>query len=117
MPDVHITDAYAVRNLVWDFDPAWEFEYSERELHLMAEKLLLDDAKPYDEAPYWLSCEQLRRRQKREVQTSTGTPDPAIVSGLYWRTHPEGRSARLDSRKRADTKASFYKDGGGGTWS
>ena len=116
IPDIHLSDATAIRRGVWDFDPQWEFEYSQRELLLMAEKILLTDPKPPYEEPVWLPLAQLMMRAKREIYVGNGIPDPAIASGMYWRTHPAGRSARLDPAKRRSKRGSFYKDSGGGAW-
>lgn len=50
-PDVHISDTLRIKRDIPDFDPALEFVYSQRELLLLAEKLLLEDQKPGDESP------------------------------------------------------------------
>lgn len=107
IPDIHITDKKAVREQVWDFDPLWEFEYSERELMLMTEKILLDDLKPFWEPPYWLPAAQCMNRMRHEIYTANGTPDPAIASGLYWRTHPQGRKFNTGTTQ-AEGGHSFY---------
>lgn len=39
-PDVHISDHSGIKQRVPEFDPALEFEYSKRELLLLAEKIL-----------------------------------------------------------------------------
>lgn len=109
IPDVHISDKQAIRREVWDFDPLWEFEYSKRELMLMAEKILLNDPKPFWEEPYWLPAEQYMERLKREIYVAVGTPDPAWGSGLYWRTHPQGRRTNLDPARRRQGRRSFYR--------
>lgn len=108
MPDVHLSDTHAIKTQVWDFDPQWEFEYSPRELLLMAEKILLLDPKPAQEYPAWLNMRCLIERQRREIYTGSGTPDPAIASGLYWRTHPQGRRVYSDEQRRTNS-ASFYR--------
>lgn len=108
MPDVHLSDLVGVKHEVWDFDPLWEFEYSNRELILMAEKILLLDPKPGDEEPIWLNASQLLARSKREIYVGNGVPDPAIASGLYWRTHPEGRKVQSD-HSRKHNRAGFYR--------
>lgn len=108
IPDVHISDKKAVREEVWDFDPEWEFEYSDRELMLMTEKILLNDPKPFWEEPVWLPAAQLMERMKREIYPASGVPDPAIVSGLYWRTHPQGRKVNTDEQRKQNA-ASYYR--------
>lgn len=105
-PDVHISDSSAVKQIVPNFDPELEFEYSERELLLLAEKILLEDEKPPMEHPAWLSVYKLKQRMRREIYTATGTPDPSIASGLYWRTHPEGRKWYT---KRSDGRGFYGK--------
>jgi hypothetical protein len=52
--------------------------------------------------------EHLKNRMSREIYTTVGTPDPEIVSGLFNRTHPQGRKVNsADQRKRHG--ASFYR--------
>jgi hypothetical protein len=52
--------------------------------------------------------EHLKNRQRREIYTTIGTPDPNIVSGLFNRTHPQGRKVNsADQRKKHG--ASFYR--------
>jgi hypothetical protein len=52
--------------------------------------------------------EHLKNRQKREIYTSIGTPDPGIVAGLYNRSHPQGRKINSEeARKRHG--ASYYR--------
>lgn len=50
--------------------------------------------------------EQSRRR--REIYCAEGTPDPNIVSGLYHRTHPQGRKVNTPEQRRKHG-ASFYR--------
>lgn len=52
--------------------------------------------------------EHLKNRQRREIYTTVGTPDPSIVAGIFNRTHPQGRKVNsADQRKRHG--ASFYR--------
>jgi hypothetical protein len=52
--------------------------------------------------------EHLKNRQRREIYTSVGTPDPSIVAGIFNRTHPQGRKVNsADQRKKHG--ASFYR--------
>lgn len=106
-PDVHISDHSGIRQHVPDFDPDLEFEYSQRELLLIAEKILLEDEKSSGEHPAWLHTPQMKDRLRHEIYCAAGTPDPSIVSGMYWRTHPEGRPWVPEDIRRA-TRASFY---------
>ncbi len=107
-PDVHISDPSAVKRLVPDFDPDLEFEYSPRELTLLAEKILLEDRKPPYEHPAWQNASTLKDRLRHEIYCASGVPDPSIASGLYWRTHPNGRKWRTVAERRAGGD-SFYK--------
>ncbi len=52
--------------------------------------------------------DHLKNRQKREIYTSIGTPDPGIVAGLFNRTHPQGRKVNSDEQRRKHG-ASFYR--------
>jgi|ERR1700677_13996 len=106
-PDVHLQDPTRIKREVPDFDPDLEFEYTQRELLLLAEKMLLEDEKPPYEEPAWLNGPAMRDRVKREIYCSAGTPDPSIVEGMYWRTHPEGRPWLPDELRRA-TGGGFY---------
>ncbi len=53
--------------------------------------------------------EHLAQRRRREIYTSGGTPDPNIVSGIYNRTHPQGRKQNTD-KQRKEHGASFYRN-------
>lgn len=79
--------------------------YKEWELSLMADDILYKDG-------WWegriLNQDTLKVRLKREVFVGLGTPDPALVSGLYWRTHPQGRNW-WSPADRDGTTRSFYK--------
>jgi hypothetical protein len=106
-PDVHISDLGRVKSEVPDFDPALEFEYTQRELLLLAEKMLLEDKKPAEEHPVWLNVAKIKDRLKHEIYCANGIPDPSIVQGLYWRTHPNGRPWVPEDIRRA-TGSGFY---------
>lgn len=52
--------------------------------------------------------EHFQSRKRREIYTAQGTPDPSIVSGMYNRTHPNGRKVNsVEQRKR--NGASFFR--------
>jgi hypothetical protein len=106
-PDVHISDPSRLKRDVPDFDPALEFAYTKRELLLLAEKILLEDEKPPYEEPAWLNVATMKVRLKHEIYCANGIPDPSFASGLYWRTHPEGRPWR--TAKERDGSHSFYR--------
>ena len=106
-PNVHISNSSAIKKEIPDFDPALEFEYTRRELLLLTEKILLEDQKPPYEEPVWLNGAAMNERIKREIYCSAGTPDPSIVEGMYWRTHPQGRPW-LSEDERRGSGASFY---------
>jgi hypothetical protein len=80
--------------------------YTKRELTLMAELMLVEDPKPNHEHPAILTYERYKDRLKREIYVASGTPDPSIIQGMYWRTHPDGRKVNSDEQRAKG--ASFY---------
>ena len=51
--------------------------------------------------------EHLHSRRRREIYAAAGQVDPSIVSGLYYRAHPQGR--KINSLKaRTEQGASYY---------
>lgn len=111
--------------VVWAYPPRYELsraeiieyvpdfeegvDYSDYQLELLADRILLIN--PDDERPVLFS-DHLRRRHMREIYVNNGSPDPSIVEGLYWRTHPQGR-AWWSARERAadsENKNGFYRD-------
>lgn len=52
--------------------------------------------------------EHFQSRRRREIYNSLGSPDPAIVSGIYNRAHPQGRKIN-SPEARAKHGASYYK--------
>lgn len=52
--------------------------------------------------------EHLQTRRKREIYTTLGTPDPSIVTGLYNRSHPQGRKIN-SAEQRKKHGASYYR--------
>lgn len=91
-----------------EFDP--KKKYTPRQLELYATKLLFDQkdsrGKFLDDGPIWLSDDQFQTRWKREIINQEGVPDPALVSGIYNRTHPQGR--KVNSKQAREGGASFY---------
>src|ERR1700747_544674 len=85
--NVHMTDYRDLRDLP-DYDPSLEFAYTAWELHVLAEKMLLEDEKKPGDDPAYLTMDMYHNRQRREIICSNGVPDPAVLSGLYWRVHP-----------------------------
>jgi hypothetical protein len=104
LPYVRLGDRDRIRELP-DFDP--RMEYTGYDLAMLAEKILLEDPKPATEDPMYLHPGMMYNRQKREIYVGSGTPDPAIASGLYNRTHPLGRRYR-SKRERELNGDSFY---------
>jgi hypothetical protein len=92
-----------IRREVPDYDP--DLKYTRHELFLLTEKILLDDDR--DDAPDWLNANMMRDRGAHEILVASGVPDPAYVSGLYWRTHPNGRKWSTPETMRA-TGCGFY---------
>ena len=84
--------------------------YSKTELTLMAEEMLRKQAAnelPAREEPAILLWHMYKDRLRREIYVGTGIPDPSIESGIYWRTHPQGR--KVNSEERRDRGACFYR--------
>lgn len=52
--------------------------------------------------------EHLIKRKKREIYCAAGTPDPSIESGLYNKSHPQGRKVNT-KEDRQKHGASYYK--------
>lgn len=104
--DVSIQDRQRILKEVPDFEE--DVEYTERQLLLLAEKILRADSKPPQEYPAVLFYEHMKDRWRREIYTSNGIPDPSIVQGIYWRTHPNGRKVNSDEQRK-NNGASFYR--------
>jgi hypothetical protein len=82
-------------------------KYTKRELTLMAELMLVEDPKPNNQYPAILTYKTYKDRLKREIYVASGIPDPSIVQGMYWRTHPEGRKVSSEEQRKKNG-ASFY---------
>jgi hypothetical protein len=106
-PDLMLSATTRIRDEVPDFDPDLADQYTQRELRLLAEKILLTDPKLASEEPAWLNATSYRYRLAHEIYTASGVPDPAIASGMYWRTHPNGRKWATPEVMRA-TGCGFY---------
>lgn len=52
--------------------------------------------------------EHIQSRQRREIYTQGGTPDPNIVSGIYNRTHPQGRKVNSPEQRKKNG-ASYFR--------
>lgn len=52
--------------------------------------------------------EHFQSRKRREIYTACGTPDPEIVSGMYNRTHPQGRKVNSEEQRKRNG-ASFFR--------
>lgn len=52
--------------------------------------------------------EHFQSRKRREIYTAQGTPDPSIVSGMYNRTHPQGRKVNSPEQRKKNG-ASFFR--------
>ena len=82
-------------------------KYSKVELELMADDLIFADEGWVPDGTI-LNPEMYKRRKKHEIMCNQ-TPDPSIVSGLYWRTHPQG--LRWNPREeRIEKSLPFYND-------
>ncbi len=95
------------RDLIPTFREEIQDCYSYWELERMADVIIYED-------PGWiadgsiLNEDMYKRRSKREIYNTRGVPDPSIASGLYWRTHPQGRKLAPDERRKKGE--SFYLD-------
>lgn len=101
-----------------DYTPEELALMSPRELDAVADEILRAQAKEIDPAtgkergiggdnPI-LFQEHEQARKRREIYTENGVPDPSLVSGLYNRTHPQGRKVNTDEARRKHG-ASFYR--------
>jgi hypothetical protein len=102
-----------IRDEVPDYDP--RKSYTQRQIELMAEKILIQDleTRKNQEYPAILLEPHLKARKQHEIYNINGAPDPSIEEGLYWRTHPRGlgwydKNERKDSRKTG-FNSSFYR--------
>lgn len=104
------------KNDVIEFDP--NAEYSARDLEQLADQLLRAHARSIDpetgkergiggEDPI-LFADHLYQRQKREILNENGVPEPGLVSGIYYRTHPEGRKVNSDDQRKKNG-ASYFR--------
>lgn len=107
-PDIHLGDRVSLREVIPDFDPALEHEYSSRELIILAEKMLDSDPKPPHVDPVIVTPWKIGDISRREIYCSVGVPEPHIVKGIYWRTHPNGRKVNSDDQRRRNG-ASYYR--------
>jgi hypothetical protein len=94
-----------------DLPPEWRTpiliegeRYSRAELAFIADEMLRADFKvrPNSDYPVVLLEEHLKPRRKREIYVGNGIPDPSVASGLYNRTHPEGRKFHTDPAMRKE---------------
>jgi hypothetical protein len=104
---ISLKDTHRIKEEVEDYEEGRD--YSDDEMILLAEKILLMDPKPPTEDPMWLHGRMHWARKRREIYCAVGTPDPSVESGLYWRTHPNGRKVNSDT-SRQEHGASYYKD-------
>lgn len=104
-------------DLLETFDP--EGSYTNAQLNELADAFLMRDAKTVDEEtgkPRGIKGkdpilfeEHLRSRRRREIYVTAGIPDPSIESGLYNRSHPQGRKVNSEKARR-EQGASFYRN-------
>ena len=100
-----------------EFDPNKD-DYTAKELEQLADQFLRDDARSIDpetgkergiggDDPI-LFDEHLYQRQKREILNENGVPEPGLVQGIYYRTHPEGRKINSEEQRKKHG-ASYYR--------
>ncbi len=92
--------------------------YTDHELEVIADQMLRAQAKVVDiktgkergiggKDPI-LFREHLDARKRREIYNENGIPEPHLVSGLYNRTHPQGRKVNTPEQ-RAKHGAAYYR--------
>lgn len=104
--EIPVSDGTRIKREVPDYDPAKT--YTQQEIVMLTEKILRCDPKPVQAHPQILLGDHYKERAKREIHTACGTPDPSIVSGLYWRTHPNGRKVNSDEQRQKNG-ACYYR--------
>lgn len=82
-------------------------KYNQWELERMADVMLFEDPE-WDPTRGILNPDQWKARIKHEIYVGIGTPDPSVVQGLYWRTHPQGLNW-YSKEERKGTRRSFYR--------
>lgn len=92
--------------------------YTPGELDLMADEILRAHSRSIDPDtgrpigigadPPILFEEHIYSRKRREIYNQNGVPDPNIVSGIYWRTHPQGRKVTTPEQRKKNG-ASWYR--------
>lgn len=83
-------------------------EYSTADLELMADDIIFSDD-DWEPDGAILKDEMLWMRKKREIYTAAGIADPHVQSGMYWRTHPQGRMFHTAEEREADPSiTTFY---------
>jgi hypothetical protein len=93
-----------------EFVPDYEegVKYNDRQLGYLADKMLLLNPDPDRPVLFWA---QIKSRKRREILTDRDTPDPSIVQGIYWRTHPQGRAWwNYEERQDDEKKQGFYRE-------
>jgi hypothetical protein len=85
-----------------DFDPSGRTKYTPQELEAFADQWLEEREGKVG----WKSRDELRNAKRKEIHNETGTPDPSIVAGLYWRIYPKGGRKHRPNRK---THEGFYR--------
>lgn len=103
-----------------EYDPAKAQAggYTKTELEVIADQMLREAANEIEpetgkkrglkgDDPI-LFYEHLRQRRRREIHSSSGSIDPSVVSGLYWRAAPDGR--RVNSVEARAKGAAYFAD-------
>ena len=91
--------------------------YSAKELEQLADQLLRAHANSVDPETgkkrsiggknSILFAQHLYERQKREILNENGVPEPSLVKGFYYRTHPEGRKVNSPEQRQKHGAAYF----------
>jgi hypothetical protein len=93
-----------------NLDPKKKYTPSELDsitTYLLRQEIRMGRSQLKGENPI-LFDDHIKNRQKREIQNSQGTPDPAFGAGIYYRSHPRGRKVNSpEARKKFG--ASYYR--------
>lgn len=92
--------------------------YTKAQMEIIADQMLRDDANRIDpetgkkrglkgDDPI-LFYDHLRQRRRREIHSTSGSVDPSVVSGIYWRSDPSGR--KVNSPEARAKGAAYYSD-------
>lgn len=104
-PNLMLSAAADIKREIPDYEEGRS--YNDREMILLAEKIILQDIEARPDGPCVLTASAYLRRTKREIYSNQGVVDPAYAAGLYFRAHPNGRKLHTKAQRRDGE--GFYK--------